>query len=914
MFEKKLSLWGIFLWLCLPFAQLHAQNRLDQSASGSFSNKNIYEILEGLEITYDVKFCNDPDRLPWYKLDYTFNNKTLHEVLKGLLTKHTLSYVPLNDSLIAVCRVQDLKSDYIKDLRTRCISGTIELPEVLQPLTLTQTIGVAGNSANSGKKWRVSGQITDQDTGESIAGAQIYLNGSKVGQPSNGIGQFRIEVPEGASSLSVKYIGYRETIVQLEAWAEGEVALLLAPMPLGLGEIIIEGNRASSKVNNVQTAVEALPMATVRELPKLLGESDVVRSLSTLAGVSNVSDGATGFNVRGGNIDQNLTLQDDLPIFNTAHILGLFSVYNPDVVQSVTLYKGHVPAKYGGRLASVLEVKTREGDYSKWRGNIGMSLAAGRIRLEGPIIKKKLSVIAAYRRSYANWMLQFTELAEGRNSRANFSDGMVKLSARLGEKSSLALSAYRSSDYFRYGRRYGYGWGNLLFNATLRHPIGARSVSVVQMGMGQYSANYFVPFNLNNFDLANGVDYRNASWRVVFVPNARHEVNYGLNWNRNIGRPEVRTPRLDVSSISAITVPRDRGEEFAAFAEDEFKLGSKLKVSAGLRSVFYRNFGPKTLMRYAEGVPILPENIVDSTIYKNGATIKTYFGLEPRLSLAYQLADARTLKFSYNRTRQYIHQISNLAAPTPVDVWQVANTYISPQTGDQFDIGYSTEWADRKWEISTDIFYKHLQDVPVFKNLPDLLLNPNLETEILAGRGRTHGFEIAAKKNKAERWTGWLNYTFTRTFVRTPSGQFAVNQGRWFRSDFDQPHQVNAYAKYAFNPSITAGFSYTYRTGRPISVPTRVYSVGGIAVPDYSVRNNERIPDYHRLDFSLNVDQNKARLSGAKYSMNISIYNLLGRDNPFSVYFEKTKGTYPKAYALSVIGAAIPSIGLDVTF
>lgn len=908
--KTTLLLYFILFW---SIPTLSAQSRLNNSASGTYKSKNIYEILSGLETTYNVRFCNDPELLPWYKLDYSFTNKTLHEVLKGLLNKNTLTYVPLNDSLIAVCRIQDLQSTYIKDLRTRCVNGTIELPEMLQPLKLEKSIGAAENGQKAAKV-RISGQISDQDSGEGIAGAVIFVNGVNSGQQTNAIGQYRLDVNRGASALSVKYIGYRETQIALSAWEDGTIDIPMAPMPLGLGEVLVEGNRASNKTNNVQTGVEALPVSLVKELPKLLGESDVIRSLNTIAGVSNVSDGATGFNVRGGNLDQNLTLQDEAPLFNTAHVLGLFSVYNTDVVQSVTLYKGHVPAKYGGRLASVLDVKLRDGDFTQWRGNVGISMASGRGRVEGPLIKKRLSVLAAVRRSYANWMLQFTDLAEGRESRALFYDGIVKLTARIGEKSSLAVSAYQSRDYFRYGQQYGYGWGNLVFNATYRHPIGERAVSVIQVNSGRYNANYFDPASTNNFNLSNGIDYRNASWRVVFIPNSRHEVSYGANWNRNIGRPEIRTPKQDISATSYKNVPKDRGEEFALFGEDEFKINDQFKISAGIRGVFYRNFGPKTLRIYEPGAPLTNENIIDSVVYSGNKTIKTYGGLEPRVSLAYKLDDRKSLKISYNRAKQYIHQMSNLASPTPVDIWQVSNTYVRPQTGDQFDLGYSTDWKDRKWEITADVFYKRIQDVPVFKNLPNLLLNPNIETEIVSGNGRAHGFEISAKKNTAVRWTGWVNYTWTRTFVRTPAGEGAVNNGDWYPSDFDQPHQVNCYAKYAFNPSITAGFNYTYRTGRPISAPDRVYSVGGIVVPDYSSRNNARIPDYHRLDFSLNIDQNKARISGTKFSFNISIYNLLGRNNPFSVYFERQPGSYPKAYSLSVIGAAIPSIGMDATF
>ncbi|MFN4254444.1 MAG: TonB-dependent receptor domain-containing protein [Saprospiraceae bacterium] len=889
-----------------------AQSNFEKAISAKFEGQTIFEILTELEKQYAVSICTEPEKLPWYKLDYSFRERTLHESLRGILPKHGLAYVPFGDTLVVVCRSIDLNADYLRGLKTRCLAGQIKLPEFLRPLELETTLGQPPAASNSLK---INGLLFDSDTKEGIAGAVILQNGKPAGPPTNGLGQFEIKLPAGPTELSVQYLGYRETRLKLTAWANGSVEIPLETSPLGLQEVLIEGNKAARKSENVQTAVEALPVSTVKELPSFLGEADVIKSLNTLPGVSSAGDGASGFNVRGGNIDQNLTMQDDAPLFNTSHVLGFFSVYNPDLVRSVTLYKGHVPARYGGRLSSVLDVQLRDGDFSKFHGNVGVGLATAKGMLEGPLVRKKVSFMAGFRRSYSDWMLKAAPIAEGKKSSAWFFDGLAKVSGRLGERVNFALTGYQTSDYFRYGQVFGYSWSNRLLNLSVRHPLGQKIVSVWQGNIGRYSGGYFSPQGLGGFDLENGLDYRNLGWRANWVPGSRHEATFGVQWNQIRARPESLRPAGEQSAVQPQTVAKDNGEEYAVFAEDEWRLAPRWKMSGGLRGVYFRHFGEKTVWRYRDGLPQTAENRLDSTYFGAGETVKSYAGLEPRLSVSWNFAERKSLKFSYNRMRQYIHLISNLASPTPVDVWQVSNTHIRPQTGDQWDVGYTTEWADRMWELAADIFYKQTDGVPVFKNLPNLLLNGHLETELLPGKGTAYGSEVAIKKRTGVL-TGWLTYTYARSWVKveTPFAAEAINKGQRFASDYDQPHQINLYFKNSFTPSASIAFNYVMRTGRPVSAPQRVYTVGGVVAPDFALRNNARIPNYHRVDVSLNFDENKSRLSGAKTTFSLSIYNVFARKNPFSVFFEKKPDSYPKAYSLALVGSAIPAANLTITF
>lgn len=902
-------LFFLFLPLAKPFAQ---SGVLDKTVSGKFQDITLFDLFQEFEKQSGAQFCYEPEKLPWYKLDFEYRDVTLYKALGSLLPKHGLTFAKLNDQLYAICRPAELNAPYLRDLSRRWLAGEIKMPEFLSPLKRDVAFGAPPAAAT---ELSISGMVRDDETKEAIIGASVSVDSIAGGVSTNAIGQFSLKLPPGIHTLHVRYLGYRETIIRLSAYENGSLEAPLAPQPQALREVVIEGNKANNKVQNVLTGVEALSAQTIKELPSFLGEADVVKSLSTLAGVTSAGDGASGFNVRGGNVDQNLTLQDDAPLFNTAHVLGFFSVYNPDLVRNVTLYKGHVPAQFGGRSSSVLDVRLREGHFTEHHGQIGAGIAAGKLTLEGPIWKNKISYLLGVRRSYSDWLLRASPIAEGRSSSAWFFDGLAKISARMSEKTTLSVTAYGTNDFFRYGQLFGYEWRNRLLNATLKHPLGANIVSTWQANYGRYTAGNFVPAGLDAFDLSGGLEYQNISWRNTWIPSSGHELVGGLQWNRTRSIDESLSPRGDKSIVQPRRADKDRGEEWALFVQDEMRAGDHLTVSAGLRSVFFRNLGEKTLYRYQDGKPRTTEFITDSVFYASGETVKWYYGLEPRLSLSYKLNAHSAVKFSYNRMRQYIHLISNLVSPTPVDVWQVSNPYIRPQTGDNFDLGYSLEWGSRSWEGAADLFYKNTRDVPVFKDFPDLLLNEHLETELLRGNSDSYGAETTLKK-RSGRWTGWLTYTYARTWLRTPSGALegAVSKGQRFPSDFDQPHQMNAYAKFAWNPASSISFNCVYRTGRPVSAPTGVYSVGGVVVPRFELRNNARIPDYFRLDLSLNFDQNKSKIAGLRTSLNISVYNVLARKNPYSVFFRKTPNSYPKAYAFSVVGTAIPAITLNLTF
>ncbi len=905
----------LFCLACSPIF-LAAQNASTTLASGKYSKTNLNDILADLENKYQIRVCFEPEKLPWYRIDFEFNNKSLHETMTELLSNHYLTYITFNDSTIGVCRKTDVNADYLKKLKQNCAAGTIEKPEFLRPKEVSFKVGKPENQQVT-VSLRLS--IVDDVDKEPIIGATIFSNDKMIGNPTDEAGQTNIQIKSGHQIFTISSLGYRQTIATVDAWESGSLEIPLKNTPELLQEVEISGNAANNKLQNTQTAVEALPVSVIKELPSLMGEADVIKSLSHFPGITSAGEGASGFNVRGGNVDQNLILQDNAPLLSTSHVLGLFSVFNPDIVQNVTLYKGHIPARFGGRVASVLDVRLRDGDYSAFHGTVGVGLISGKVMLEGPILKNKISFIGGFRRSYSDWIVKRLYDKNIKHSSAWFGDGLLKVSGRLGSQGSIAVSVYQTSDFLRYSKIFGYRWSNQMLNFSMKNPLAlgetTKIVSVLQGNLGKYTGEYFVPEGSDAFSLKNGLAYSNLNWRAVYTPGNQHEINTGLQWERIVGLDEKLEPIGDNSAVRPQSAAKDRGETFAFFAEDDVDFNEKWSVSGGVRVAYFRQFGAEKKYVYAENQPILTENIVDSLIYGKGKTVNGYLKFEPRFSAKYQIDEQRALKFSYNRIHQFVHQISNLASPTPVDIWQVSTSEIAPLQSDNFDIGFTSEWNEKRFEFSTDIYFKKTENVPVFRNFPDLLLNDHLETELVAGKNNSFGLETSFRK-KIGRTTGWITYTFSKSKVQVNEsfGAEKINLGEPFPSDYDQPHQVNALLKYARRPSVFFILNYVYRTGRPVTAPNGVYQVGNVVVPDYSRRNNFRIPDYHRFDFSMNVDQNRSKISGVKTTFAITIYNVLARKNPYSVFFQKKPTAPVSAYSLSLVGAAIPAANLIFTF
>lgn len=901
---------GCFFFLFIIPERAFCQKIFSLEITGDYRDATMIEMFIDLEKKYPIRFYYEPDILPYYKVGYDCKGRNLYNLLQTLLPPHSLTCIAARDNGIIICRKSDMNADYVRNLLRKWDEDEIELPDFLTPLELVRQTGEPPAAAT--KTIRVEGLVNDEQSKEPLQSALIYLDSvGSGGATTDRQGRFKLELPPGEHLLTINFLGYREAKVQLKAYQSGEIEIPMQSRALELAAVEIQGNKAANKQTAVATGVELLSTQTIKDLPSFMGESDVVKSLLILPGVSTVGEGASGFNVRGGNIDQNLVVQDELPFFNTSHVLGFFSVFNPDLVRSTTLYKGHIPAQFGGRVASVLDVRLRDGSFTEWHGSAGAGFAAAKVSLEGPLWKNKVSVLVGARQSYSDWMLKLAKLPDVKQSSAWFNDINGKISARTGKYGTLSVGIHRSADYFRYAQQFGYQWKTSGANFSWRQTWGNSLLTSVTGASGKLQNTYFLPKGADAFELDNGLEFHTAGLQASLLNIPRHEIQAGIQWNRNNALPQELRPYGPDSGILPKSARQENGEEWAVFAGDEFKISDRITLYAGLRFSRFSTLGPHEVLVYEPGVPYSEETVIDTLFYGKNQASQTYSGPEPRISLNVRINDRNALKLSYNKLRQYQHLISNTTAATPTDTWQPANRYLRPQVSDSYGAGWFYTDGDKRWEASLELFYRNTNDVPAYKDFAELLLNDHLETELIAGKQRSYGSEWLYKKNNG-RWTGWLSYTWSRVRqqAESPYPALSVNRGEWFPANFDQPHQVTLFTKYAINPALYWTFNFTYRTGRPVTAPVNGYQVGNVVVPNFSDRNNLRIADYHRLDIGLTIDKTKSKLTGLKWTLNLSVYNVYARQNPFSVYFQRDRKGLPKAYQLSVIGSIIPAANL----
>ncbi len=756
----------------------------------------------------------------------------------------------------------------------------------------------------------MEGKITNLETQAPIAEANILIEKLEKGITTGKNGIYRIVLPTGPHQIRIQYVGMQTVVKNIFLYSSGRLDIGMQEATVDLAEIVVEGKAADENIREVTTGIEKLSIKEIKTLPAFLGEVDVVKSLLLLPGVQTVGEGASGFNVRGGRTDQNLVLQNGAPLFNTSHVLGFFSVFNPDITEDFSLYKGFIPAQYGGRASSVLDVGLRDGNYQQYKVQGGVGLVSSRLAVEGPIIKVKTSFLAGGRISYSDWILRQVKQINVRQSAASFYDINAVLSHRFSQKSNLSLSYYQSHDYFRYSNQYGYTWGTQLGNVRWKNLIAPNLSSMSTAVYGDYSSTFFDPEGFDSFHLQNGIQYLQFKQNFLYTYFDQHTINAGTEWIRYDSKPEIAVPYAETSAVTPERIEKEQGRELSVYVNDEIVLNPRISVAVGLRYSSFQNVGPYAVLQYQNQV------ITDTVGYAKGDVIKQYGGLEPRVAARFSLGKSNSLKLSYNRMRQYIHLISNSTAPTPVDIWQMSNTYLPAQRADNFSVGYFQNFSENTWETSVEFYYKKMDHLLEYKDFARLLLNSHLETELLVGKGKAYGSELYIKRNKG-KWTGWLSYAYTRTFVQA-NGQNveeSINRGDWYPANYDKPHNLTLVARRQLGKEGAFATNFTYSSGRPISAIVSSYEAGGTLVPVFSLRNEYRIPDYYRLDISFTTGKLFSKGKRYKDNMSFSVYNLLSRNNAFSVFYQRAEGYFiPVAHKLSVLGAAFPAITYNFSF
>ena len=879
--------------------------------SEQFDNASLTQILNTIDEKYPIDFYYKAAWIPEKTHSVQFQQTPLPQALTRLFQDTDLSFTPYSNYAIIIAPEQTLTQEFTQEYFVNKHQASERLgPAEYEILTLGDSAKIPSTGTAT-----VFGKITDTVTGEALLGATLYIEDLGISLAADEEGRFRINAPVGLYLAQVRFVGY-ETMSQYVRILSSQLwNIELLPEAFELNEIIVRDETDNSNVASVQAGVEKLSIQQIKQLPAFLGEADVIKSLLTLPGVSTVGEGATGFNVRGGTIGQNLIMQDEALIFNASHALGFFSVFNSDAIREVVLYKGSIPAQYGGRISSVLDVKLKGSNYDEFKGKGGIGLVASRLLLEGPIVRDKTSFLIGARSSYSNWILRIMRNPDIKNSAAFFYDVNAKITHRYGNGNSLALSYYRSYDNFRYSDQFGFSWGAQTLNLTWNQIFSPNVSSSLVAGYGNTINESYIPEGTEASTLQNGPTYYKVKQNFFLTPYERHDINAGFEWVRYRTLPEILEKRGDFSEVSPQKIEKDDGQEFAGYINDEFTLNDRISIGLGLRYSWFNQIGPSTVYSYAPGVPRQPSTIVDSTSYGSGEVIQTYSGWEPRLSLKVNLTANSSVKLSYNRLLQYLHLISNTTAAVPVDIWQVSTAYIPPQNADNYSAGYFQNFRNNKWETSLEFFYRDIQNVVEYKDLPQLLLNPYIETETLTGIGKAYGAELSIKRMKGLT-TGWLSYTYSRSLSKVDgsTSEESINQGEWFPANFDQPHNLNLSVSVQASRRSRFSFNFTYNTGRPIMAPVADYLLGTTVVPHFSERNQFRIPDYHRLDVSYTIDSNIVRRSFLKGSLTFSIYNLYSRDNAFSIFFRRDLQSTSNAFKLSVLGSAFPAVTYNFEF
>lgn len=771
----------------------------------------------------------------------------------------------------------------------------------------------------------IRGKITSKEDGKGLFGATVAIRGTNTGAICDEKGNYEFTISPGEYKLIAQYLGKVTQTIDIQVVGNGDLNIALEDDALNLDQILIEAEGEDRNISQISAGVNKLNIREIESLPAFMGEVDVVKSLQSLPGVSSVGEGASGFNVRGGRTDQNLILQDGAILFNASHVLGFFSTFNPDATESFTLYKGNMPAQFGGRISSVLDVKMKEGNNEQVKVRGGLGLVASRLVVDGPINNGKTRFLVAGRSSYSDWVLTQAKNIDVKNSAARFHDVNLKLSHRLGDRNKVTLSYYRSGDFFRFAEDFGFEWDTDIGNFNWTSSISDRLVSSTRLVYGKYQSRLFDPSGIDAAEVDNGMDYYQANQTFFYNLSDKHSFTFGADFVRYDAIPEVSTAIGPDSAIIPETVQKEQGNEYGFFFNDNIDISQDLALSLGVRYSMFENRGPYDVFQYAEGAQRLVENIVDTISYGSGDVIKRYSGWEPRIGLRYRINDETSIKLSLNRTRQYIHTLSNSTAATPTDILQLSNTYLAPLISNNASFGYFRNFQDNAWETSLEVYIRDIDNLLDYKDFVDLLLNNHLETDLLSGKGRAYGMELYVKKNKGNM-TGWLSYTLSRTEVQIEgeNPDETINDGNWYPANFDRTHNFSWVSTVKLRGSSSFNWNIVYSTGRPINGIVTNYRIGSTVVPHFSERNQFRIPDYFRVDFSFTFGRDilkselRDKLANRRYlgTLTFGIYNMLSRKNAFSVFFKRPEdvGLIPRAHRLTVLGAAFPNITYNFRF
>jgi len=867
---------------------------------------SIDQLTDHLQQKYSVEFFYKPEWFEMKSFLSTILNLPFEEVLEKIENETDLSIVTV-DSVLYI--FVPLKST----------------PKPATELKRTDEL-IVGNPDDYGKysKATVQGKILDGQNGNPLPGASVFIDKLKLGVTADKNGNYHFKVPVGEYTIRLTFMGYDENTQKINLVSNGYLDLKLYEKSIHLGEVIVTSERPESNISGTQMSYVRFDARSIKELPVTMGVTDIIKSITLMPGVQTIGEFGTGFNVRGGSADQNLILLEDVPLFNSSHLFGLTSVVNSDGISSVTLLKAGISAKYGERASSVMDIRFGANDPDKTTVKGGIGLIESGLYIETPLLNKKISLLVSARSSYSNWLLHSIPDVDLMNSSAYFYDANAFLTYNINTNNKINIFTYLSNDRFGFSKTTNYQYSNLLASLKWKHTFNNKLYFNLVAGLSDYHYNVSESDTSRPWEaykIYSSLQYKNLKWNFSWFPKDKHSIDFGINAALYTIKPGELDPLSSVTTINRIVIQQEQAIEYAVYLTDNFALSPKLTLDLGVRYSLYTYLGPNKVYVYQPNSPKTPEPIIDSTMYGNFKPICNYSGLEPRFSLRFSISDNSSVKLSYNRIHQYINLVSNTAVMTPSDVWKLSSPNLKPLICDHLAVGYFRNFKNNSIETSIELYYKILNNAIDYKNGAQILLNPYLETDLLNVKGKNYGIELSIKKNSG-RLTGWVSYTLSRSLERT-TGIFEVekiNNNQLFPSNFDRPNNLIINLNYHISRRWRFGSTFTYSTGRPVTLPEYKFDYQNYQLLYYSDRNKYRLPVYNRLDVSITLDESLKIRKKWKGSWTLSIINLYGRKNAYSVFYKKEEhmvGYELKqydTYMLYIIGIPFPTLTYNFTF
>ena len=769
----------------------------------------------------------------------------------------------------------------------------------------------------SQEKFTLSGIVAEVDSGETLFGVNVIIPSLQTGTVTNQYGYYSITLPKGEYEVFYSSIGYATQKLQIPLSENVKQNLSLTTDTESLDEVIVKADNEKLNIRSSQMSTNTLSASTIKKIPVVLGEVDVIKSITLLPGVTSAGEGASGFNVRGGAADQNLILLDEATIYNSSHLFGFFSVFNPDAIKDLTLYKGGIPARYGGRISSVLDIYQKDGNKREYHASGGIGLVASRLLLEGPIKKDEASFLVGGRSSYAHLFLPLFN----NDNVAYFYDLNVKISYNLDANNRLFLSGYFGRDVFEISDTFSNSFGNTTLNLRWNHLYSDKLFSNLSLIYSDYY--YGLELKFIEFDFDSGIRNFNLKYDFTHYISENIDLRYGINSIYYKFNPGNVTPTTDDSGINPFKLTDKYAWENAAYLDTEINISDKIAIQAGLRISTFNRLGQDELFVYENDNPILynpnldiyqKAKPIDTLSFGRSETIKSFANLEPRFAISYLLNDDSSLKASYNRMSQYVHLISNTTSPTPFDIYAPSGKYIEPQLADQVALGYFRNFLNYSLEVET--FYKKVKNRLDYVDDADLIANNAVEQILLNGEARAYGLEILFRKNTG-KLQAWMAYTLSKSEQRTPGRtalETGINNGDWYNSPWDKTHDISLTGQYELSKKWSFGANFIFQTGQPTTYPIGQYKYNGLTVPVYEARNSSRLSTFHRMDLSATLTPKSTIEKRWKGEWVFSIYNVYNRKNAASISFrENTDIGQNEAVRLSIFGI-IPSVTYNFKF